>query len=121
MDYGCIASSTSSLLYAKPAFSHYGYTSNLWQYFTSAAVETSLLSGYPVFIRGSSNGGGAHAWVIDGQAMGDYYYFHMNWGWNGTSNGYFNCGTWGGSLPSSVTAGGYTFVFSTFQILTNIH
>lgn len=36
-----------------------------------------------------------HAWIIDGFTRGTtmndcaYYYYHCNWGWGGTSNGYF--------------------------------
>jgi hypothetical protein len=117
MIYDCDASAASSLLYTKSAFSYYGYTSGSWQSFDSQSVESNLLSGYPVYIKGSG-----HAWVIDGQTVGDAlnYYFHMNWGWNGSSNGYFNCGAY--TTPSgSLSAGGYNFAFSTFEILTNIH
>jgi hypothetical protein len=109
---------------SKNTLSYYGYTSNAWCDFESWRVEASLLSGYPVYVVGYTSPGPSevgHAWVIDGEAKGDklYYYFHMNWGWNGASNGYFNCGTY--SLPTSLTTSEHTFLFSTFQILTNIH
>lgn len=39
----------------------------------------------PVLFTGFSAAGG-HAFVIDGYQDG---YFHVNWGWSGTSNGYF--------------------------------
>lgn len=76
------------------------------------AIKTGI--GY---ISGSTNGAGGHAWVIDGGlrtgkivtysgpgTIGidgkehpysvDYttYYYHFNWGWNGTDNGYFVMG-----------------------------
>jgi hypothetical protein len=126
VEYGCSGSGAYSLISVIPAFFHYGYTNDIWQYFSPVAVEASLLSGYPVYIRGNTPSGppdynAGHAWVIDGQTEGDYYYFHMNWGWYGLSNGYFNCGIIGGSPSGSLTAGGHNFVFSTFQILTNIH
>lgn len=77
------------------------------------AIKTGI--GY---ISGSdTNGAGGHAWVIDGgRRIGkivtvsgpgtigidgkehpfvrDYttHYYHFNWGWNGTDNGYFEMG-----------------------------
>lgn len=123
VSYGCSVS-TAYIDDIRPAFSHYGYSSNSWQSYSSLAVSMSLYSGYPVYIVGGVNVNALllHAWVIDGQAKGEglYYHFHMNWGWNGTSNGYFNCGDWD-DTPSSITGGGYNFLFSTFTILTNIH
>ena len=40
----------------------------------------------PVFYGGQSTGGG-HAFVLDGYDEEDY--FHVNWGWGGSSNGFF--------------------------------
>lgn len=42
--------------------------------------------------KGSSEG---HAWVLDGYAKSSdgKEYYHINWGWKGTHDGYFSCGT----------------------------
>ena len=40
----------------------------------------------PVFYSGTAVSG-AHAYVVDGYAEDDF--FHINWGWGGTSDGYF--------------------------------
>ena len=40
----------------------------------------------PVYYHGQSSGGG-HAFVCDGYQGEDY--FHINWGWGGTSDGYY--------------------------------
>lgn len=49
-------------------------------------VYGSLKRGHPVYYSGSGDGGG-HAFVVDGyQGNG---YFHLNWGWGGSSDGYF--------------------------------
>lgn len=32
--------------------------------------------------------GGGHAWVVDGYDSNDL--FHMNWGWGGTDNGWYD-------------------------------
>lgn len=49
-------------------------------------IYSELAANRPVFYGGRSSGGG-HAFVIDGYD-GDEL-FHVNWGWNGESNGYF--------------------------------
>jgi photosystem II stability/assembly factor-like uncharacterized protein len=53
----------------------------------------------PVYYSGSGNGEG-HAWVCDGYRMSDGL-FHFNWGWSGSSNGYYAIG--------SLNPGGYQF------------
>ena len=59
-----------------------GYRTAAW----NQKVYDELKAGRPVLYYGTSTGGG-HAFVIDG--YGDDDYFHVNWGWNGGSNGYF--------------------------------
>ena len=53
-----------------------------------------IKNGKPIYLRGQGGGEG-HGWVLDGYAVDssgkDYY--HVNWGWHGTSDGYFRCGT----------------------------
>jgi len=49
-------------------------------------VYSELSKGNPLYYRGSNNSGG-HAFVCDGYDGNGYY--HINWGWNGTSDGYF--------------------------------
>lgn len=63
------------------------------------AMHTSTLamlnSGKPVFISALGREPGSlwlfngHSWVIDGSAS-DRSMLHCNWGWRGTSNGYFS-------------------------------
>ena len=49
-------------------------------------VYNELKAGRPVYYDGSSSGSG-HAFIVDGYSSDDY--FHINWGWNGSSNDYF--------------------------------
>lgn len=49
-------------------------------------IYSELEQGYPVLYGGQNNTVG-HAFVCDGYSDDDY--FHINWGWGGTSNGYF--------------------------------
>ena len=59
-----------------------------WQYGTTAyreLLQSELDNNRPMIYVGYSNDGG-HAWNIDGYS-GEY--FHNNWGWGGSQNGYF--------------------------------
>ena len=58
------------------------YTTTEWE----SLLYSELEAGRPVVYRGDKNPGG-HAFVCDGcDASG---LFHINWGWNSQSNGYF--------------------------------
>ncbi len=52
-------------------------------------LYNDICAGYPVLFAGHSSGGG-HAFVLDG-FDGDNL-FHVNWGWGGSSNGWFLVG-----------------------------
>ena len=58
------------------------YTLDKWL----SIINGELSSNRPVIHTGASNQGG-HAFVVDGCNSNGYY--HVNWGWNGMSNGYF--------------------------------
>ena len=49
-------------------------------------IYTEVAEGRPVLYNGLSSGGG-HAFVIDGYSSDGL--FHVNWGWEGVSDGYF--------------------------------
>lgn len=68
-----------SLAYRKRE--HYG--TNEWL----RIIHDELESGRPVLAYGKSKSGG-HAYVFDG--MDSEGFIHVNWGWGGMSNGYFN-------------------------------
>ena len=54
-----------------------------------AFVEQELRAGFPLYISGENRRGGAgHAWVIDG--MDAQGFFHMNFGWDGVSDGFYS-------------------------------
>ena len=63
-------------------------------------VRASLDKSYPVLYSGTDNSVGfGHAWVCDGYQGTSM--FHMNWGWGGSSDGYFQL--------SNLVTGGYNF------------
>ena len=49
-------------------------------------VYNDLQAGLPVFYSGNDDSGSGHTFVCDGYKDG---LFHINWGWEGTFNGYF--------------------------------
>lgn len=51
-----------------------------------SAIQNELDRDYPIIIS-ESRGGPGHTWVIDGYDENGY--LHANWGWRGSSNGYF--------------------------------
>jgi len=76
------------------------------------------LSRGPVLYSGQSAGGG-HAFVCDGYAEGDY--FHINWGWGGSSNGYFKLSVLSTSsqgIGGSSTNDGFRFYQG---VMYNVH
>ena len=94
MGYG--ASSGAVTRRVLPALAGYfGYSKGMRFLFRDAytladwcsIVDGELQAQRPVLYTGHSASGGGHAFVLDG-ADGKGYY-HINWGWGGSSNGYF--------------------------------
>ena len=96
MDFGADGSGahTKSAAGALKAYFNYSKTTismdrvdddELWK---NMLIE-NLSAGYPLIYNGDGdNGQAGHAWNIDGvDASG---LFHVNWGWSGSMNGYFN-------------------------------
>ena len=65
---------------------HIAYRNDYSQTDWDNLIYGELESGRPVVYNGTAGSGGGHL-VCDGFEMGDY--FHINWGWGGMGNGYF--------------------------------
>lgn len=124
MNYSPNWSGASSLLIAPALYDYFGYdksmaTLNRFAYTDEewdAKVYNEVASGRPVLYCGDSKAG-AHQFIADGYNDG---YYHFNWGWGGSSDGYFLLGALdpysqgiGGSLDDS----GFNF---TQQIVVNM-
>ena len=59
------------------------FTQDAW----NDIVYQELAAGRPLIYNGTAGSGGGHSFVCDGYEYGDYY--HINWGWGGMGNGYF--------------------------------
>ncbi|MCX6245847.1 MAG: C10 family peptidase [Bacteroidetes bacterium] len=70
------------------------YSTSSW----NSLLQGDLNAGQPLNYAGQGPGGG-HSWVCDGYQATDYY--HFNWGWSGSSNGYY--------YLTNLNPGGYTF------------
>ena len=74
-------------------------------------VASDLQEGRPIYISGSTVNQEGHAFVCDGMQSDGY--LHINWGWNGSGNGYFalsaldpeNQGTGGSASDLAFTEG----------------
>mgnify|MGYP002622521971 FL=1 len=79
-------------------------------------IYKELAEKRPVLISGQSSGGG-HAFICDGYDADDY--FHINWGWGGSSDGFFllsvlnpydNSGSGASSTRDGYSASNYAVV-----------
>lgn len=53
-------------------------------------IQSELQAKRPILCCGAAESGVAHAYVIDGyKYMNKKPYYHISWGWGGSSNGYF--------------------------------
>jgi len=110
MGYGTSASgaTTSKIVYALTHYFDYDAGAKYVErnnYNYSDWVEliyNELAAGRPMVFGGQSTGGG-HAFVCDGYDEDDF--FHINWGWAGSSDGYFRLSN---LAPKSQGAGGST-------------
>lgn len=65
------------------------YSFSTWE----SMIQTQLDDGQPLYYSGFSNEGG-HAFVFDGYQGSNYY--HINFGWSGSGNGYYTLQDVGG-------------------------
>lgn len=94
MEYSPSASGAAAFKTAQSFIDYFGYNENLGyvnrDYFTSEEwmnmIKTELSSNRPVLYNGASEDVG-HEFVFDGYDAQDMV--HVNWGWGGANNGYF--------------------------------
>lgn len=116
MDYDILAnggSGAQTLDVATALKTYFGYSTSVQgisrSNYTEAQwiglLKTELDAGRPVQYAGTGSGGG-HSFVCDGYDANGF--FHFNWGWGGSSDGYFSLNALNpGSLGSGGGTGGY--------------
>ena len=98
MNYGESGSSSGAITFAVvPALQNYFNYSNKIDYISRGNINDDqkwkdtlrkeLNEGRPIQYRGAKTGGGGHSFVCDGYNSLDK--FHFNWGWSGSTNGFF--------------------------------
>ena len=94
MDYGAEVSNASSAMVRDALVMYFGYRNTALHYYGnyySTAQWTNLLQTNldqmrPIYYCGQ-NAEASHAFVMDGYQGTNY--FHINWGWSGTYDGYY--------------------------------
>lgn len=80
----------------------------------TAILDAELQASRPVYYTGCSTTSGSHAFLCDG-ADGNGLY-HINWGWSGWSNGYFDItvlnSDYSGAESATAPADGYNYTCS---------
>lgn len=117
MQYSPYSSGAYSYQVGQALIDYFGYDGNLGlvyrQYFTSAEwmnlIKSEINERRPIYYFGSSDDGG-HAFVFDGYDTQDMV--HVNWGWSGMNNGYFEVSSLNPDSPGigggSNLGGGFT-------------
>ena len=114
MTYALTASGTTDP-YIPKAFNNYldynaqlVYRSDFDQVSWTEMVYQELAAGRPMVYNGRAGSGGGHSFVCDGYEYGEYY--HINWGWGGLGNGYFQLeilNPYAAGIGASTSAEGY--------------
>jgi len=124
MNYSSTASAASVSNAGTAFYKYFRYDTDIQQRsraFYSAAewdslVKVELNAARPILYSGNQGDNGGHAFVCDGYDTNNLY--HINWGWGGMSDGYFELSS---LQPSSAGIGGSTGGYSQGQlILTGI-
>ena len=95
MDYGTDASGAADLFVPDAMSDYFGYDSNIRYYMRDYVkpsewintLKKELSEQRPVIYGGLDESEVGHEFVVDGYDKGGL--FHINWGWSGANNGYF--------------------------------
>ena len=106
MSYGWDGSGSQSEDALASLQNHFGYSpAGQFQHITDVVADTNnssliplweerlieeLDAHRPLFYSGSSKQAGGHAWIVDGYTtINNTHYYHVNWGWAGSDNGFY--------------------------------
>ena len=95
MSYGFSLSSTSNTKAASALVKNFDYDKSICVYYLDydneehflSIIQEDLLAGRPILVGGKTKGGAGHSFICDG--IDEDGLLHINWGWSGLSNGYF--------------------------------
>ncbi len=121
MDYGYGTSGAFDCDILRALTTHFGYDKSMrlvyrYEYSTeewNSLLQNELNEQRPVPFGAEYTAGGGHEFVIDGYDINGLY--HVNWGWGGMNNGYFDLNI---MAPYDNGTGGYTGEFTVMQVMT---
>ena len=96
VDYGMDGTSISSYDVPQAMIDFFGYDKNTYVaergYYKDKdwfpLLRNEIKNNGPVIYSGSPTSGSGHMFVLDGYDSNDY--FHVNWGWSGSSDGFYS-------------------------------
>ncbi|MBR1564685.1 MAG: thiol protease/hemagglutinin PrtT [Paludibacteraceae bacterium] len=114
MKYGA-SSSASTTTAARSLVKYFGYDKGIQNIQCNVLPGDSVLrimyrelsEGRPVMIAGTSEQNTRHAFLADGYNRDGY--FHINWGWGGSSDGYYLMSSFSPSGSQGAGSGGKTY------------
>jgi hypothetical protein len=126
MSYAADNSGSTAPYYLAATVDHFGYNDlttlqyrNMYTYDEwNRLLYAELEAGRPVLFSGQASSGG-HAFVVDGYSSNGYY--HVNWGWSGQYNGYYDISVLnpvGVGAGAAVSENGYSLEQSAVLQLT---
>lgn len=124
MDYGREQSGAPHQAVLPGLFRHFNYSKDMQMLFRDtykssewmSMIQDNLMKGWPIVYSGSSASSG-HEFVLDG--IDNNGYVHVNWGWGGMADGYFDINS---LEPYSTGIGGGDGSYNKNQaMLINIH
>ena len=126
MNYGLDASGASEFNIINALVNYFGYapdaTLKMRDYYSYgewlSMLKTEIDADRPVLYVGQSTGGG-HAFLLDGYDTDGY--FHVNWGWGGMSDGYYQVATLNPYEGQGAGAGSDSGFAYTQRALFNLH
>lgn len=87
-DQDCATAMSENFGYDAKVFTHFGTYRDTQKWV--ARMKEEFDNGFPVIMNGQATpfGGGGHCFIADGYDSNGF--MHINWGWNGDADGYYN-------------------------------
>lgn len=123
MDYGTDASAASTYAAMQGSVNYFGYDKDVYIGYSDHMTTTSknemiiaeLEAQRPVYLGGITSNREGHAFIADGyRTQSGRTMFHINWGWNGMSNGYFQITNLNPSSTGTGASNGDNFSATTY-------
>lgn len=113
----CAQTSYTNYFRYDPSQIHGEYKSDYSDSIWIVMLKNDLNLSRPIQYVGWDTSAGGHTWVCDGYDINDF--FHMNWGWGGASDGYYDINNLNGGFPFNYYQEGLFGIVPTATALTD--